>query len=158
MTAMGGTCCFDINPAVVEKAKQYELEVLTVMVQCEGRAPPGSKNSQCEFNGEKIKGAAGHVVIRFPNGEGKLPGIMLVSAGHWIELVKLDTSVEMVKAAMEEQMGAAAAQKFYDDYQASASNPMYQEQYLQQNASMMVWQQAPVCYGNISKKSDFSKK
>jgi len=36
---------------------------------------------------------------------------MVVSAGHWIELSKLDTSVEFVEKAMAAQFGAEAAKK-----------------------------------------------
>lgn len=36
------------------------------------------------------KGCAGHVILSYPKGGGKI----LTSMGHWIELMKLDTSTE----------------------------------------------------------------
>lgn len=36
--------------------------------------------------GEHV-GSAGHVILKYPSG-----GLLLVSMGHWVELMKIDTS------------------------------------------------------------------
>ena len=43
------------------------------------------KNYTVEINGHK--GLAGHVLLTYKSG-----GCLLVSMGHWIELMKIDTS------------------------------------------------------------------
>jgi len=44
------------------------------------------------------EGVCGHYILTYPSG-----GSLLTSSGHWIELMKLDSSFEsMVKLAKEE--------------------------------------------------------
>ena len=51
-------------------------------------------NQDCEVQADGLgmmKGCAGHVLLTYPSG-----GNLVASAGHWIELSRLDTSVVMV--------------------------------------------------------------
>lgn len=59
----------------------YTLQVLTVNVS--HQAEP--ENLKCRVN--QAEGVAGHVLLRFKEG-----GTLLTSMGHWIELMKIDTS------------------------------------------------------------------
>lgn len=47
------------------------------------------KNYTVEINGHK--GLAGHVLLTYKSG-----GCLLVSMGHWIELMKIDTSEKVL--------------------------------------------------------------
>merc|ERR1712226_1561773 len=69
-----------------------------------------SEDSICEAGG--CRGAAGHVLLRYPSG-----GLLLVSAGHWIELVQLD-------GVTEEKLLQTAAAQYGSDYAASWSAQM----------------------------------
>jgi hypothetical protein len=89
------------------------------------------------------------VYLQYANA-GAEPGLLVISAGHWIELTHLDTSVEFVVKAMEQQYGAAAAAQFMNEYQSS--DPISQQAQVQQSAQRMVQSSANVKYGNLSKK------
>ena len=58
----------------------YDLKVLTIASSIKA-----DEKSTCKI-GDK-KGAAGHVLLTYKSG-----GNLLVSMGHWIELMKIDTS------------------------------------------------------------------
>ena len=46
------------------------------------------------------EGAAGHVLLTYPSG-----GMILTSMGHWIELMKIDTSAEKLFDYIEKEYG-----------------------------------------------------
>ena len=57
---------------------------------------------QCEIqHGElKKRGAAGHVALTYPSG-----GQLITSMGHWIELTRINTSVESIMQVAAKNFG-----------------------------------------------------
>jgi hypothetical protein len=60
---------------------KYRLQVLTVAQNAAVDAPAFLLHINA------FKGAAGHILLTYPNS-----GKILTSMGHWVELVKVDTS------------------------------------------------------------------
>lgn len=79
--ALGGTIVYGINRSLTE-TKEYKLEVLTVVK---------SLNIKNQVKIKDVKGQAGHVLLTYPSG-----GTLLTSMGHWIELMKVDTSEKVL--------------------------------------------------------------
>ena len=76
---MGGTIVYSVN----QKRKQtdlYDLKVLTVAAK-----DNVSKNLKCVIS--ETEGTAGHVLLSYKSG-----GKILTSMGHWVELMRIDTS------------------------------------------------------------------
>lgn len=87
--AVGGMCnihtldqtiLFSVNKANIDETK-YKLDILTINTT---NIP---KFDEQVLNIDDHKGSAGHVLITYPSG-----GMILTSMGHWIELMKIDTS------------------------------------------------------------------
>lgn len=51
-------------------------------------------------------GTAGHILLTYKSG-----GHLLTSMGHWVELMKIDTSEKKLFEVAEKQYGAEVAQK-----------------------------------------------
>lgn len=83
VNAMGGTIVYGVDPKRAD-TDMYKLEVLTVATTFKK-----SENYLCEINGNK--GLAGHVLLTYKSG-----GHLLVSMGHWVELMKVDTSEKVL--------------------------------------------------------------
>jgi hypothetical protein len=84
VNVLGGTIMFAVNQRR-EKTDKYSLEVLTIA----SNFPAPESHLSCEINGNK--GLPSHVLLSYANG-----GQILTSMGHWIELMKIDTSFEKV--------------------------------------------------------------
>ena len=78
MHTLGGTIVYSVNKASIDK-KAYKLDVLTIM--------EGGTSGGHELEVDDFKGSAGHVLLTYPSG-----GCLLTSMGHWVELMKIDTS------------------------------------------------------------------
>lgn len=59
----------------------YKLQVLTIVTSI----MPYDKRYISKIG--QFEGTAGHVLLKYPSG-----GMILTSMGHWIELMKIDTS------------------------------------------------------------------
>lgn len=77
---MGGTIQYCVDSSKINH-KHYNLQVLTVVSNIK---PP--KKQYISKVGQ-FEGSAGHVLLKYPTG-----GMILTSMGHWIELMKIDTS------------------------------------------------------------------
>ena len=144
LSAMGGTCLFSVDHAKSDTT-EYTIEVLTVVSSVDNDRDV--LNTSCEVDADGIglkKGCAGHVLLTYPNG-----GHLVVSSGHWIELSKLDTDVEVVAATMASKFGEEKAKEFQENYYGYSG--AQQQQYLQMNAAQCVQSSAPVMYGNMKK-------
>ena len=91
-----GTIIFTIDQNKIDK-ESYHLNLLTLASdykseKIEQRAPP------IEFHGKT--GTIGHVMLRFSSG-----GIMLLSAGHWIELKNINVDRDSLKKASQSYYG-----------------------------------------------------
>lgn len=82
MIAMGGTIVYTVNNRNLQHSF-YNLKVLTIVETLK----PNEENLVCRIG--DYEGAAGHVLLRYPSG-----GSILTSMGHWVELMKIDTSAE----------------------------------------------------------------
>ena len=89
---MGGTIVYSVN----QKRKQtdlYDLKVLTVAAK-----DNVSKNLKCVIG--ETEGTAGHVLLSYKSG-----GKILTSMGHWVELMRIDTSQKKLFDLAEFQYG-----------------------------------------------------
>jgi len=98
--AMSSTICYTVLPSVYTSTTAYRLEVLTVATHIEGFDLAQHHADFCGIG--DAAGAAGHVLLTYPSG-----GRLLTSAGHWIELQRLDVSLEGLLVAAASRYGAA---------------------------------------------------
>jgi len=134
--ALGGTVAFTVQPV---ETSLYELEVLTVATKL-GSLNLSSmhKNQICTIDNHQ--GAAGHVILHYATG-----GKLLVSAGHWIELQKLDVSAESLLKVAEKSYGAVISEQIQTELFAAPS-PRAKEAVVQRYAQQFVQQSAPCQY------------
>ena len=96
LEAMSATIIYSVN-SKREETDIYHLQVLTVASSIE-------VNSEHRWKiGEKV-GPAGHVLLTYKSG-----GHLLTSMGHWIELMKIDTSEKKLFELAQEEFGAEMA-------------------------------------------------
>jgi hypothetical protein len=116
----------------------YDCQVLTVMSQINGeRVQAQNPGQMCEAGGRQ--GLAGHVMLTYPSG-----GRLLASAGHWIELSRLDVNLaDLIQAA------ASYGTTFQNEVQASMAACRTNEERqrsIQAFSSQMIQQSAPCSY------------
>lgn len=95
---MGGTIVYSVDKKI-KKNNFYTMEILTV----------AESDCLCEEEDYKLealgrKGTAGHILLTYNSG-----GHLLTSMGHWIELMKIDTSEHKLFEIAEKQYGAQYA-------------------------------------------------
>ena len=145
VAALGGTIAYALDAEVAAGAP-YRAEVLTVATSFEGT--PALQRFSGELRGGRVsvvgshRGAAGHVRLTFPNG-----GAMLLSCGHWVELVKLDVTAERLVQVAEKAYGAARSAEMAQELASAA--PAARAQMVQDYAKQIVNQNSP---GKYSKK------
>lgn len=131
VVAAGGTIVYTVDSHV--KSETYDLQILTVVPNIFGLNLPD--NHVCKITDE-IQGVAGHVLLTFKSG-----GHILTSMGHWIELMKIDTSEKKLFEVAEKQFGATKAAEMKMEY--SNMNATQQKAYISNNAVNFVQNQAP---------------
>lgn len=94
-------------------------------------------------------GSAGHCLLTYKSG-----GHILTSMGHWIELMKIDTSEKKLFEVAEKQYGVEYASKMKSEY--AMMDRESQKCYIQSNAVNFVQNQAPC--SNMSTKMMSKKK
>eukprot|EP01060_Flectonema_neradi_P026368 TRINITY_DN352_c3_g1_i1.p1 TRINITY_DN352_c3_g1~~TRINITY_DN352_c3_g1_i1.p1 ORF type:complete len:384 (+),score=76.32 TRINITY_DN352_c3_g1_i1:75-1226(+) len=135
--AMGGTILFNVL-SPLPKTDEYEVSVLTVMTAADG-SRPASSPAATYISRDDYTGVAGHVALTYKSG-----GVLLLSAGHWIELARLDTSLDNLKEAVINQMGEQEYANWNMAY--NAAPVAEQECMMQQKAAECVWASAPCKY------------
>ena len=152
--AMGGTILYGVNAKNAKKSG-YSLEVLTVMSNyAQNYSNPSLSDLPQKFlveDAARNKGAAGHVALTYPSG-----GIILASAGHWIELSEVKTSEESFFRVMDQEYGVSSArnQQLKSEY---ASLPVSEKsEWLQRNCMQQVQSRSAAVYSK--KKSAWGKK
>ena len=145
VAALGGTIAYAVDVEGLAGAP-YRVEVLTVATTFEGasaleRFPDALRGGRVSAVGSH-RGAAGHVRITFPNG-----GAMLLSCGHWVELVKLDVTAERLVEVAEKAYGAARSREIAQEMADAA--PARRAEIVQSYAKQIVNQNSP---GKYSKK------
>ena len=135
---LGGTIVYTVDHTKAKQSDTYQLQVLTVAANYEVK----EKHMRCQIG--DAKGAAGHVLLRFKNG-----GNLLTSMGHWVELMKIDTSDKKLFEVAEREYGAQYAQNMKEEYASIDSNK--KKQWVSKNAVNFVQNQAPC--SNMAQKS-----
>ena len=104
--AAGGTIVYSVDKTKLSH-EAYKCQVLTVVPTVKA----SSENLECKIG--EFRGNAGHVLLTYPSG-----GMILTSMGHWIELMKVDTSAEKVFQVAEQEFGYEKAAKMREEYGA----------------------------------------
>jgi hypothetical protein len=135
--AMTNTIAFSINWNKAD-CNAYDCNVLTVMSKISGqRVGAQAPGQMCEAGGHQ--GLAGHVMLTFPSG-----GRLLASAGHWIELSRLDVNeADLIQAAAS--YGAAFQSEVQTSIAACKTNEERQRS-IQAYSTQMIHQSAPCSY------------
>jgi hypothetical protein len=125
-----------VNPQKIDKTS-YTLEVLTIKTDNQ------PQNQQYQLTIDEHKGIAGHVLLTYKSG-----GRILTSMGHWIELMKVDTSEKKLFEVAEREYGAAYAANMRNEY--ASMDAQSQQAYIRSNAVTFIQNQAPC--SNMNKK------
>jgi hypothetical protein len=138
VSALGGTILYTVNPDR-PRTGMYDLKVLTVVTDTADGLPNLSDAMMCSVGEGKTmkKGAAGHVTLTYPSG-----GQVVTSMGHWIELTRINTTVEEVLHAAEHNFGDTEAADFRQEYYSKRSDSERAE-CLQKRAHKLVQQSVP---------------
>lgn len=100
VSAMSDTIVYTINPKRPQ-TDAYQLRVLTVVGSWSGGGSvPEAMKCEIEHNGSSKRGVAGHVTLTYPSG-----GQLVTSMGHWIELTRINTSVESLMQVAAHNFG-----------------------------------------------------
>lgn len=138
--AMRNTIAFSVKWRKAD-CSAYKCEVLTVMTKLDGQPACPVPGEDCEASGHC--GLAGHVLLTYPSG-----GRLLASAGHWVELSRLDvTEASLLQAA------AAYGATYQGEVQASLSSctsAAERQRTLQSYSCQIVQQSAPCSYSRRS--------
>lgn len=137
--AMGGTIVYTLNPHRPHTSV-YDLKVLTVVSDWglgNESLPEAMKCSVGSGTNEK-RGAAGHVTLTYSSGGGQL----LTSMGHWIELTRIDTSLEAVARVAAHNFGEAERHQFTLEHDRLSSDTERRD-HLQSWSKQMVQKSVP---------------
>lgn len=139
--ALGGTIVFTTVENQNNSINEYTLKILTVVTKTEGYDV-----SKHYLNGQR--GTIGHALITYKSG-----GVMIVSAGHWIELSNIDLSLEKLESVANMYDGNIYLNEINDiknnsNFSASIKSEMYNNM-----AKKFVQQSAPCNYSQKMTKS-----
>lgn len=136
--ALGSTIVYSVRPDR-PKTHVYELKVLTVASNFGGSRTIPS-DLQCSIGtGQNIKhGAAGHVTLTYADGGGQL----VTSMGHWIELTRIETSLESVMRCAAREFGEEEFNKYSAEYSTQTSDAARYE-CLQRQSKALVQKSVP---------------
>eukprot|EP00929_Paragymnodinium_shiwhaense_P008760 TRINITY_DN11272_c0_g1_i2.p1 TRINITY_DN11272_c0_g1~~TRINITY_DN11272_c0_g1_i2.p1 ORF type:complete len:431 (+),score=92.81 TRINITY_DN11272_c0_g1_i2:114-1406(+) len=144
--AMGGTIVYTVKPDRAPTEK-YTLKVLTVANNMrDGRVPEHLMCSVGEGDAMK-RGAAAHVTLTYASG-----GQLVTSMAHWIELTKMDTSLEAVLHTAAQEFGAEEVEDFRREYALQATDEARSE-CLQKRSKALISKSAP---SRMKQKTKFS--
>merc|ERR1711879_275087 len=125
VSAMGDTILYTVNPKRPQ-TELYDLKVLTVVtdhvpdygMDTEYGSQP-TEDIKCSVGDETHRktGFAGHVILTYKSG-----GQLVTSMGHWIELTRIDTSLEAVLRTAAHNFGAAEVADFQREYDEQTSD------------------------------------
>jgi len=140
VTALADTILYTVNPVRTATAL-YDLKVLTVVTDYfpDRREGPIQEEAKCVIgHGDTQRtGLAGHVTLTYAEG-----GQLVTSMGHWIELTRLDASVESLMRAAAHNFGTGEFTKIQREYQEKGSAEE-QSLYVQEACLKLVTQSAP---------------
>jgi len=87
--ALSGTVVVGLDKVKAD-TKEFKVDILTVATNAGGFKTPTDDTCLWEISGQK--GTVGHALVKYPNG-----GLLLISAGHWIELSNLNVNFSELK-------------------------------------------------------------
>ena len=131
--AMSSTITYSMDKTIADNP-HYKAEVLTVHTSVSKPAA----NLTWTVDGKH--GGTGHVLLSYPSG-----GKLLTSAGHWVELVKLDVSEESLLRVAEQEYGEAYQADLQQGLDGCA-NESQKKEYIQKSCARMVQSSAPAEY------------
>jgi len=137
--AMGGTILYTVIKSKADNS-QYKLKVLTVATQCGETNIDVAGSNLCTVG--QHTGVAGHVLLTYPTG-----GQLLVSCGHWIELARLDVSMENLLKVAQTTYGAAYSEQIQQEW-TSASSDSARGEVVQRYAKQWVQESVPAMYSS----------
>lgn len=97
--ALGGTVVFGLNKKNLDN-KIYQLSVYTIVTKTNGIAIDKTNPNYGRVGDQN--GPVGHALLKYNTG-----GLLLVSAGHWIELAHLNVNIENLESAAKMNYGEA---------------------------------------------------
>lgn len=114
--ALSSTIVYTVKPDRC-KTDLYDLKVLTVVTDFGGS--PIHDTLKCSVGqGDSLKrGAAGHVTLNYASG-----GQLVTSMGHWIELTRIDTSMESVMRCVAHEFGGEEAARHREEFMMQTSD------------------------------------
>ena len=127
----------------IQTKQKYQLEILTVA----SNFPAPYSYLECKI-GSNV-GLAGHVLLSYPKG-----GKILTSMGHWIELMKIDSSSQKLFETAERLYGQSELNRIKLEY-GSLKTVQEQIAYTSKKTMMYVQEQSPgtnKMYAESSKK------
>lgn len=143
--ALSSTIAYTVDKRKVGSTQAYSCEVLTVANDMPGIDSTSlPSHLRCDVANGDYTGAAGHVVLKYPSG-----GIILTSAGHWVELVKIGVSEERLLSVAAASYGQAYAEGMQQQF-ASCRTTAERAATLQTVSQRMVQQSAPCSYSMSS--------
>lgn len=138
VSALGGTILYTVNPKRLD-TDLYNLKILTVATDYCGESMAMEEEMKCSLGeGENLrKGLAGHVTLTYASG-----GQLVTSMGHWIELTRINTSLESVLRVAAQEFGEAEVLDMQREY-ASKRTDAERFECVQKRASTMVQKSVP---------------
>jgi len=134
--AMSSTIAYSVKWQKAD-CSAYNCKVLTVMTELDGSPASPTPGEACKVGGHR--GLAGHVLLTYPSG-----GQILASAGHWVELSRLDvTEAALLQAAASY---GAAYQNQIQTSMASCSTSAERQQTLNTLSTRMIQSSTPGSY------------
>jgi len=137
VSAMGNTIVYTVNPDRC-RTELYDLKVLTVVTDSSTHSEV-PEDMLCSIGeGTSLrKGTAGHVTLTYPSG-----GQLITSTGHWIELTRIDTSLDAILRVAGHEFGEEEVSKMRQDYN-SKRTAAEQEECVQMHAREMIQKSMP---------------
>lgn len=140
--ALAGTIVYSIDSEV--SSDLYSIEVLTIVEKAGGFNSSGVPESKLAVIGDN-KGTVGHAVLKYSAG-----GRIVTSAGHWMELSKIDVTEDGVLRTLALQYGEAECSAFQAQL-SSCTSEIEKDSFIQSASKMMVMKSAPCKYSKSSK-------
>ena len=137
--ALSDTILYTLNPR--RKATEvYQVKILTVVTKWRGSEIPEAMKCEVQHGDVTKRGVAGHVALSYPSG-----GQLITSMGHWIELTRINTSVESMMQVAARNFGEKEIFKHRAEL-SSARNEAERQQCVQKLSKQMIQKSVSFLY------------
>jgi len=136
--AMPSTILYTVNPKR-QRTGLYDLKILTVMTDSGDGLSGCRAENMCSIGvGAGLRrGLAGHVTLTYASG-----GQLVTSMGHWIELTRINTTLESVLRVAAHEFGTEECDSLRQEY-ASKTTDAERYECVQKRAHSMVQKSVP---------------